>query len=92
LAERTTEGFDEVYGRAFPVVFKAVFMMCSDRPLAEDATQEAFARALARCHVIGSKPCASGFSRRPQRMGEGYEPERYDRGSSGACPAESVFA
>ncbi len=42
-------------------MFGAVFLLCRDRPLAEDATQEAFARAFARWERLGSQPWAGGW-------------------------------
>jgi RNA polymerase sigma-70 factor (ECF subfamily) len=42
------EDFDAFFVREYPAVAKTVFLMTGDRPLAEDMTQEAFARAFAR--------------------------------------------
>jgi len=52
------ERFYETEGRA---VFSAVYSLCRDRDLAEDATQEAFARALERWDRLGTEPRAGGW-------------------------------
>jgi RNA polymerase sigma-70 factor (ECF subfamily) len=54
-------GFRELYEREFPAVFRAVFLLCGDRQLAEDAAQEAFARALARWRRLRDQPWAAGW-------------------------------
>lgn len=53
--------FQELYEREFPNVFRAVFLMSGDRQVAEEATQEAFARALARWGRLGSQRWAGGW-------------------------------
>jgi RNA polymerase sigma-70 factor (ECF subfamily) len=53
--------FRAMYEREFPAVFRAVRLFCGDAVVAEDATQEAFARALARWKRIGSRPWAAGW-------------------------------
>ena len=55
------EGFRVMYEREFPTVFGAVRLLCGDHALAEDATQEAFARALVRWKRLGSQPWAAGW-------------------------------
>ena len=40
--------FREFYEREYPTVLRAAFLLARDRAAAEDATQEAFARALER--------------------------------------------
>src|SRR3954452_15950396 len=45
---RTLDGFEEGYRREPPKVLGAMFVLCRDKDLAGDATDEAFARALAR--------------------------------------------
>jgi RNA polymerase sigma-70 factor (ECF subfamily) len=40
--------FREFYEREYPTVLRAAFLLARDRSAAEDATQEAFARALER--------------------------------------------
>ena len=58
---RVDEGFQEMYEREFPTVFRAVRLLCGDPALAEDATQEAFARALARWRRLGSQRWVAGW-------------------------------
>jgi RNA polymerase sigma-70 factor (ECF subfamily) len=45
---RVDRRFEELYRSEFQTVFRAVWALCGDRSVAEDATQEAFARALER--------------------------------------------
>lgn len=54
-------GFQALYGREFPAVYRAAFLLCGDRQVAEDATQEAFARALVRWRRLGREPWAAGW-------------------------------
>ena len=42
-------------------MYKAALMLCGDRHVAEDATQEALARALERWDRIGGEPWALGW-------------------------------
>lgn len=58
---KVDEGFQAMYEREFPTVFRAVRLLCGDPALAEDATQEAFARALARWRRLGSQPWVGGW-------------------------------
>jgi DNA-directed RNA polymerase specialized sigma24 family protein len=53
--------FERFYEREAQSVFGAVFLLCRDATLAEDATQEAFARALARWDRLGTQPWAGGW-------------------------------
>lgn len=53
--------FDQFYEHGFPAVFKAALVVAGDRDLAEDATQEAFARALERWNSIAEQPWAVGW-------------------------------
>jgi RNA polymerase sigma-70 factor (ECF subfamily) len=53
--------FRAFYEREFAVVFRAVFLSCGDREGAEDATQEAFARAFVRWRRLGGEPWAAGW-------------------------------
>ncbi len=54
-------GFQELYEREFAAVFRAALLLCGDRAAAEDATQEAFARALVRWRRLESQPWAAGW-------------------------------
>jgi RNA polymerase sigma-70 factor (ECF subfamily) len=54
-------GFEEFYEREFASVFRATFLLCGDRSSAEDATQEAFARALVRWRRLEGEPWAAGW-------------------------------
>jgi RNA polymerase sigma factor (sigma-70 family) len=58
---KVDEGFRVMYEREFPTVYRAVRLLCGDPALAEDATQEAFARALAKWRRLGSQPWAAGW-------------------------------
>ncbi len=53
--------FDALYEREFGRVFRAVVAMCGDREIAEDATQEAFARALSRWRRLQDAPWTAGW-------------------------------
>jgi RNA polymerase sigma-70 factor (ECF subfamily) len=53
--------FPDLYQREFAAVFRAVYALTSDRALAEDAAQEAFARALARWRRLAGEPWAAGW-------------------------------
>jgi RNA polymerase sigma-70 factor (ECF subfamily) len=50
-----------MYEAEFANVFRAVALVCGDRGIAEDATQEAFARALARWRRLRDAPWAAGW-------------------------------
>lgn len=54
-------GFGDLYEREFGAVFRAAYVVCGDRDLAQDAAQEAFARALARWRRLGREPWAAGW-------------------------------
>jgi RNA polymerase sigma factor (sigma-70 family) len=54
-------GFEALYEREFASVFRAAFLLCGDRSTAEDATQEAFARALVRWRRLAGQPWAAGW-------------------------------
>jgi RNA polymerase sigma factor (sigma-70 family) len=54
-------GFERFYEMEAQSVFRAVYLLCRDRILAEDATQEAFARALQRWERLASQPWAGGW-------------------------------
>jgi RNA polymerase sigma-70 factor (ECF subfamily) len=53
--------FRELYEREFTAVYRAAFALSGDRDLAEDAAQEAFARALARWRRLGRERWAGGW-------------------------------
>jgi RNA polymerase sigma factor (sigma-70 family) len=61
VSEGFWEGFRAMYEAEFGHVFRAVALMCGDRGIAEDATQEAFARALARWRHLRDAPWAAGW-------------------------------
>jgi RNA polymerase sigma-70 factor, ECF subfamily len=61
LARTKDSGFERLYEAEFPVVFRAVYLLCGDRSLAEEATQEAFARALARWRRLRDRSWAGGW-------------------------------
>jgi RNA polymerase sigma factor (sigma-70 family) len=53
--------FVELYEREHERVFQVTFALCRDRGLAEDATQEAFARALERWARLRDRPGVGGW-------------------------------
>ena len=53
--------FERFYEREAQAVFSAAVLLCRDREQAEDATREAFARALARWNRLGPQPWAAGW-------------------------------
>ena len=56
------EGFRPMYEAEFANVYRTVLLMCGDRSIAEDATQEAFARALARWRRLAGTSWAAGWT------------------------------
>jgi RNA polymerase sigma-70 factor, ECF subfamily len=54
-------GFERFYEEEAGRVFATVFLLCRDRETAEDATQEAFARAYERWSGLGQAPWAGGW-------------------------------
>jgi RNA polymerase sigma-70 factor (ECF subfamily) len=78
---KVDEDFRAMYEREFPAVYRAVRLLCGDPALAEDATQEAFARALVRWKRLGRQPWVGGWvmttalnvARRHQRRREPIE-------------------
>jgi RNA polymerase sigma-70 factor (ECF subfamily) len=54
-------GFRALYELEFPRVFRAVYLLSGDRQLAEDASQEAFARALFRWRRLASHPAPAAW-------------------------------
>lgn len=57
----TDPAFRDLYEREFPAVFRAAYALSGDRELAEDAAQEAFARALSRWRRLSREPWAAGW-------------------------------
>jgi len=53
--------FRRLYEAEGPSVFQAVYLLCRDRAVAEDATQEAFARALERWGRLGDQAWVGGW-------------------------------
>jgi RNA polymerase sigma-70 factor, ECF subfamily len=53
--------FLALYEREFGPVYRTVFLLCRDAQLAEDATQEAFVRALERWNRLAGVPWAAGW-------------------------------
>jgi RNA polymerase sigma-70 factor, ECF subfamily len=86
--------FERFYRREAQPVFSAVFLLCRDRALAEDATQEAFARAFERWKRLGREPWAAGWvtttalnvARRGLRRRPAHRSER----GEAADPSDSV--
>lgn len=62
MARRKVDpGFERLYEAEFPAVFRAVYLLCGDRSVAEDAAQEAFARALARWRRLRDRSWVGGW-------------------------------
>ena len=84
------ERFEELYAEEFGAVFRAAYLLCGDRSVAEDATQEAFARALERWRRLRDRSWAGGWvmvtalnvTRRAMRRG------RPDPGPEARAPAD----
>ncbi len=57
----TDSGFRDLYEREFQSVFRAAYVVSGNREGAEDAAQEAFARALARWRRLGKEPWVGGW-------------------------------
>jgi RNA polymerase sigma factor (sigma-70 family) len=55
------EGFPSMYEAEFPNVYRAVMLVCGDRGIAEDSTQEAFARAFTQWRRLRDVPWAAGW-------------------------------
>ncbi len=53
--------FEELYRAEYSLVFRCAYVLCGDRTAAEEAAQEAFARALARWSRLRDKPWAAGW-------------------------------
>jgi RNA polymerase sigma-70 factor (ECF subfamily) len=55
------QAFRQLYERESAAVFHTVYLLCGDRALAQDATQEAFARAFERWRRLRGKPWVGGW-------------------------------
>jgi RNA polymerase sigma-70 factor (ECF subfamily) len=53
--------FEQLYRSERQAVFSTVYLLCRDRALAEDATQEGFARALERWGRLRGRSWAGGW-------------------------------
>lgn len=53
--------FEEIYEADYQSVFRAAYLACGERGMAEDATQEAFARALERWDRLRNQDYVSGW-------------------------------
>ncbi|MGE5225895.1 MAG: RNA polymerase sigma factor [Planctomycetaceae bacterium] len=53
--------FRALYEREFDAVVRAAYLLCGDAHLAQDASQEAFARALARWRRLQHHPSPGGW-------------------------------
>jgi RNA polymerase sigma-70 factor, ECF subfamily len=58
---RTDPRFEQLYRAEYGSVFRAAYLLCGDRAMAEDATQEAFARALERWRRLEGRSWAVGW-------------------------------
>ena len=58
---RLDPGFEELYRREFLSVFRAAYLLCGSTTRAEDATQEAFARAYERWGRLKDEPWVGGW-------------------------------
>jgi RNA polymerase sigma factor (sigma-70 family) len=58
---RIDAAFRAFYLAEAPSVFRTVYLLCRDRSVAEDATQEAFARALERWSRLQGQPWVGGW-------------------------------
>ena len=76
-------GFSELYTREAPSIHASVYALCRDPVVAQDATQEAFTRALERWDRLRDQPWVAGWilktacnaSRRQLRRRPNPEPE-----------------
>jgi RNA polymerase sigma-70 factor, ECF subfamily len=76
-------GFVELYEREAPSIHASVYALCRDPAVAQDATQEAFTRALERWDRLRDQPWVAGWilktacntSRRQLRRRPHPEPE-----------------
>lgn len=78
--------FDDLYEQEFSSVAKSCWLICRDRAVAEDATQEAFARCFERWGRLHDKPWVTGwvartamnFTRRALKGRPVLIPDEYD--------------
>jgi RNA polymerase sigma-70 factor (ECF subfamily) len=53
--------FERLFREEYTRVYRAVYLLCRDREIAQDATQEAFARCLARWERLADRPWVAGW-------------------------------
>jgi RNA polymerase sigma-70 factor, ECF subfamily len=58
---RADDRFRQLYEAEFGQVFRTVFLACRDEDLANEATQEAFVRALERWDRLADAPWVGGW-------------------------------
>lgn len=58
---KVDDRFVSLYQAEYGVILRATYLLCLDRALAEDATQEAFARALERWSRLQHHYWAAGW-------------------------------
>lgn len=93
--------FEDLYRSEGPSVLATVYLLCRDQTIAEEATQEAFVRALERWGRLAEKPWAAGWvvttalnvARRAMRRIVPNRPEQQDPDLEGALDlwAEVLF-
>ena len=86
--------FREFYEREYPTVLRATFLLARDRAAAEDATQEAFARALERWDRLRGHDWVGGWVMRTAmnciRRVRGRDARRSAPGTDVDAPAPAV--
>jgi RNA polymerase sigma factor (sigma-70 family) len=86
------EDFRRVYEQAFPMVYRVAFRFCGGREAAEDAAQEAFARAFERWGRLRGEPWVVGWvvttALNVLRRGARRAPPELARGSPEHEPSE----
>jgi RNA polymerase sigma factor (sigma-70 family) len=60
-SESLGEGFESLYSREFAMVYRVTCLVARNRQAAEEATQEAFARALERWSTLAGQPWAGAW-------------------------------
>jgi RNA polymerase sigma factor (sigma-70 family) len=58
---KADERFEELYRAQYAPVFRTTYLFCRNRAIAEDVTQEAFSRVLARWSRLHGKPWVAGW-------------------------------